>query len=282
MAIDNEQGKDGRGQQFFLFDTENIGVNRYDQFIEALPITPGIFYFYNKNGECLYLGYAGSISNKVKEIFYENPEGYSWLLEVDLVDWQVVAEKSEGITREYLDKKRLRPLYCQPGAIANSFYLCENSTFNHTTYRFAKEYPDDDSFIVGTYTNISGLSRKISSLKHLYDFLIHEGPFRIQNYMRLKKRVFEFQKVNDWDQLVASFFRGESDKILSAFRDRIHTSRFLDVKVRDFLLGDLQRVERFFQTEILRNRNLKLAFDLRVIDRDLYAEYEKHFSEHRK
>lgn len=85
------------------------------QKLQTLPTNPGVYFFYDKTGQLIYVGKAAILKRRVSSYFQKqkNRDTKTSLLikQIDRVDWLVAGSEIEALFLEAEFIKRHKPIY---------------------------------------------------------------------------------------------------------------------------------------------------------------------------
>ncbi len=111
--------------------------------LKLLPDNPGVYQYFDKNGNLLYIGKAKVLKNRVKSYFTFtpnlrpsdrlSPRIYKMISEVSLVEWIVVPNENDALILENSLIKQLKPKY--------NILLRDDKTFPYIYIDYSEDFP---------------------------------------------------------------------------------------------------------------------------------------------
>ncbi len=139
--------------------------------LKYLPVSPGVYQFFNKNGKVIYVGKAKNLKNRVKSYFQENPGSAKTVAMVSKIDdFQLVVTDSEleALILENNLIKELKPRY--------NVNLKDDKSFPFikvTNELFPRIYPtrsaiNDGSKYFGPYTDVRSMRASLRMINQIF------------------------------------------------------------------------------------------------------------------
>ncbi len=86
---------------------------KIETLLEQVPAQPGVYYFYNKSGEILYVGKAKSLKNRVRSYFnysaYSSKKVAEMVRKIDKIDWECTGTELAALLLESKEIKKYTP-----------------------------------------------------------------------------------------------------------------------------------------------------------------------------
>ena len=143
-----------------------------NEFLNQLPMVPGIYIMKNKNDKVIYVGKAKVLKNRVKQYFINSsshtPKVSAMVSNVDHIEYIVTNSEAEALNLECSFIKKYRPKY--------NILLKDDKTYPYIKIT-DEEYPrllmvrrkeNDNGKYFGPYVNILAVKTLIDNLKKLF------------------------------------------------------------------------------------------------------------------
>ena len=155
-------------------DRETSRAERLAQQRRELPDSPGIYLFYEENGELLYVGKARSIRKRVASHF---SGGESRLTSrVDRIDVLVTANEAEALLAEQSFIKRHRPRFNIRLRDDKSYpYVCVSLDEDYPRVYFTREKHRSGRAYFGPFSSAKRVRETLDLLGKLFQFRTCEG-----------------------------------------------------------------------------------------------------------
>ena len=143
-----------------------------NEFLNQLPMVPGIYIMKNKNDKVIYVGKAKVLKNRVKQYFINSsshtPKVSAMVSNVDHIEYIVTNSEAEALNLECSFIKKYRPKY--------NILLKDDKTYPYIKIT-DEEYPrllmvrrkeNDNGKYFGPYVNMLAVKTLIDNLKKLF------------------------------------------------------------------------------------------------------------------
>ncbi len=146
--------------------------------LEILPLKPGVYKFYNKEGEILYIGKALNLRNRVKSYFndslYDRPYVKKMIPFVDSVEIVETSNEIESLVLESALIKEYKPKYNSDLKDDKSYaWLYVSTKEQFPTVRIVRNISTNElkkGELFGPYPNSHSARRVFTYLRKLYPF----------------------------------------------------------------------------------------------------------------
>lgn len=97
------------------FQPDSAAYKRVKSKISSIPAEPGIYYFYGKNSNLLYIGKSKSLSSRVKSYFQKGSITSKKIAEmvkrIHFIDWKTTGSELNALLAESREIKKYKPPY---------------------------------------------------------------------------------------------------------------------------------------------------------------------------
>jgi excinuclease ABC subunit C len=156
---------------------ENGGLSRAERIAEqrrSLPDTPGVYLFYGRDGELLYVGKARSIRKRVASHFSAGNQRLT--SRVDRIDTLVTATEAEALLAEQSFIKRHRPHFNIRLRDDKSYpYVCVSLDEDYPRVYFTREKHRPHRVYFGPFSSAKRVRETLDLLGKLFQFRTCEG-----------------------------------------------------------------------------------------------------------
>ena len=144
--------------------------------LETLPVTPGVYQFYNEKNEILYIGKAKNLKKRVKSYFTKNHDNNRTRLLVKnifSVKHIVVETETDALLLENILIKEYKPRYNVLLKDDKTYpWICIQKSPPKIFYTRNNKIKNAEYF--GPYTSVKNLKILLALIKEIYPFLNHE------------------------------------------------------------------------------------------------------------
>lgn len=208
--------------------------------LKNLPVSPGVYQFFNKNGKVIYVGKAKNLKNRVRSYFQENPGSAKTIAMVDKIDdLQLVVTDSEleALILESNLIKELKPRY--------NVNLKDDKSFPFikvTNELFPRIYPtrkvfNDGSKYFGPYTDVRSMRGSLKMINQIFKIRsckldlteknIAAKKFKICLDYHIKKcdgpceNLVSVKEYNEMVDEVIKLLKGKTDDLIKDLKTRM-------------------------------------------------------------
>lgn len=141
--------------------------------IKKAPSTPGVYFFYNDQGEVVYTGKASNLKKRLNSYLHKttskNPYKIKLFREIQNLNWKKTDNEAEALITESRYIKKLQPKYnILMRDDKNYFYL------SITSERFPKinitHQPPKERRAIGPFTNGNALRESLKTLRKIFPY----------------------------------------------------------------------------------------------------------------
>ena len=220
--------------------------------LATLPITPGVYFHKNVDGEIIYVGKAAVLRNRVRQYFQDSRgrDNKTMALVAEIVDTDWIETESE-VDALFLESemvKRYMPRY--------NVLLRDDKSQSYVRVDMRQEWPlveitrnplDDGAEYIGPFYNGFALKKALRYLRKIFPYLTHErkpGQSRLDEDLGIspkQSRGAEEYKVNL--RKLLSYVRG----------NRVALMRDLEVE-----MNELAKNQQFEEAATIRNQRRHL------------------------
>ena len=211
--------------------------------LKNLPVSPGVYQFFNKNGKVIYVGKAKNLKNRVKSYFQENPGLAKTVAMVSKIDdFQLVVTDSEleALILENNLIKELKPRY--------NVNLKDDKSFPFikvTNELFPRIYPtrkvfNDGSKYFGPYTDVRSMRASLGMINKIFKIRsckldlneknILDGKFKVCLDYHIKKcdgpceNLITAKAYNEMVDEVIKLLKGKTEDLIKDLKSRMQTA----------------------------------------------------------
>ena len=209
---------------------------KFKEKLSLVPHKPGSYQMKDKNGTIIYVGKAKDLHNRVSSYFNREHTGKTKKMVEQVDDFQYIVASSE--TEAFLIEinliKEFKPKY--------NIMLMDDKSYPYIEY-ISKPYPrlkvsrylnikkTDDRKLFGPYPNAYAARRIVNLINRLYPLKKCEGmPKEVCLYYHIgeclgycEKKNIDLNKVNEMENEILSFLRGNDKIIKDKIMNKINT-----------------------------------------------------------
>jgi DNA polymerase III subunit epsilon len=139
--------------------------------IEEIPEEPGIYYFYDENGELIYIGKSCNMKQRISTHLSNNSSNRAMQMR-DLIadiDWEITGSELIALLRESYEIKETKPFYnrAQKRSSFQWGIFCLTDKKGYINYRYGLTDQDDDPLSV--FTSKEKVKARLNSLTEAYN-----------------------------------------------------------------------------------------------------------------
>lgn len=152
-------------------------MKRLNDKLAALPITPGVYFHKDINGEIIYIGKAANLRNRVRQYFqqsrYRDPKTDILVSEIANIDWTPVETEADALFLEAELVRRYQPRF--------NILLRDDKSLQFVRIDYKSDYPtvtlvrrplDDGANYFGPYINGLALKKALRYLRRAFPYAI--------------------------------------------------------------------------------------------------------------
>lgn len=225
------------------------------ELLKSVPHLPGSYQMKNKNGVVIYVGKAKDLNRRLHSYFNGRVTGKTAIMvsEVDTFEYIVTNTEVEAFLTEINLIKHYDPKY--------NILLRDDKTYPYIEY-ISKPYPklkvsrylnvkkSDKKYLFGPYPNAYAARKIVKLLNRLYPFKKCDSmPNKVCLYYHIGECLGYCQKNIDQDKLnqmeneVLSFLKGNTDIIVSKIKEKISSaSETLNYELAKELKDELEYI----------------------------------------
>lgn len=212
--------------------------------IKRLPEKPGVYQFYSREGEVLYIGKAKNLKKRVASYFTSGNEVQHTKTKVLIgktneIKYILVDNESDALLLENNLIKEYRPRYNILLKDDKTFpWICiKNEHFSRVYY--TRKVVDDDSEYFGPYTSVTMIKTLFAAIKKLF-------KIRTCNYNLNKENIHEGKY-----KRCLEYYLGNCKAPCEALQTEEDYNNSLQ-QIREILKGNLQQVINNLQEQMLQ------------------------------
>ena len=152
--------------------------------LKKLPLSPGVYFHKNTNGEIIYVGKAANLRNRVRQYFhksrFKDPKTEVLISEITDVDWIELETEIDALFLEAEMIRRYMPRFNILLRDDKSFvYVRIDLNSNYPSVTFTRRPLDDGATYLGPYTSKLVISRALKYLRKVFPYSTHTSmPMR--------------------------------------------------------------------------------------------------------
>jgi excinuclease ABC subunit C len=217
--------------------------SKLDTNLKNLPSLPGVYQFFNKNGNVIYVGKAKNLKSRVRSYFLENPGSAKTVALVSKIDdLQLVVTDSEleALILESNLIKELKPRY--------NVTLKDDKSFPFikvTNELFPRIYPtrkvfNDGSKYFGPYTDVRSMRGSLKMINQIFKIRsckldlteknIADKKFKVCLDYHIKKcdgpceNLVSVKEYNEMVDEVVKLLKGKTDDLIKDLKTKMHVA----------------------------------------------------------
>ncbi len=149
--------------------------------LAALPSSPGVYFYRDKDGEIIYIGKAAKLKNRVRQYFqrsrYRDPKTDALVREIADIDWMVVDSELDALFLEAELIRRYLPRYNILLRDDKSLaYIRIDYDSDYPTVSFTRRPLDDGARYFGPYTSIAAIRQAMKLLRRVFPYATKRQP----------------------------------------------------------------------------------------------------------
>ena len=211
--------------------------------LKNLPVAPGVYQFFNKNGKVIYVGKAKNLRNRVRSYFQENPGSAKTVAMVSKIDdLQLVVTDSEleALILENNLIKELMPRYNVTLKDDKSFpFIKVTNELYPRIYPTRKVYNDGSKYF-GPYTDVRSMRGSLKMINQIFKIRsckldlteksIADKKFKVCLDYHIKKcdgpceNLVSAKEYNEMVDEVVKLLKGKTDDLIKDLKSRMQTA----------------------------------------------------------
>ncbi|HVS79096.1 MAG TPA: excinuclease ABC subunit UvrC [Candidatus Saccharimonadales bacterium] len=167
-------------------------MSKVESKLKKLPMTPGVYFHKNAQGEIIYIGKAANLRNRVRQYFqksrYRDPKTDMLVAEIADIDWTEVETEADALFLEAELIRRYLPPY--------NILLRDDKSLQYVRIDYKSDYPtvvmvrrplDDGAEYFGPYINGFAVKKALRYLRRAFPYAISRpgGQKRASLYYHL-------------------------------------------------------------------------------------------------
>lgn len=144
------------------------------QKLKQLPISPGVYFHKNADGEIIYVGKAAVLKNRVKQYFQKSqkdPKTEALVQEIADIDWIVVDTEIDALFLESEMIKRYKPkwnILLRDDKTVSYVRITMNEPIPYVS--FTRNPVDDKATYIGPFYGKSAIEKAVRSLRKIFPY----------------------------------------------------------------------------------------------------------------
>ncbi|MBC7472033.1 MAG: excinuclease ABC subunit C [candidate division SR1 bacterium] len=219
-------------------------MNLQKEVIKSIPHKPGVYRYYTKNNELLYVGKAKDLKNRVSSYFQEgrpkNERLTLMISQIDRIEYTVVESEKESLILEANLINNLQPKYNVLLKDDKSYLYVRFTNDPIPGILFARKKYDPKSEYFGPYTRKAGIINVLRTLRTIFPYCQERFP---------QKRPCNYVSIKQCDGICIGL---EAKNI---YKDKLE-------QIKNVLRGKTAGVENYLNQKIIdsiENSNFELA-----------------------
>lgn len=216
--------------------------NYIEEKVKALPETPGVYKYIDKNGNVIYVGKAKNLKKRVSSYFIKNHLSYKTNLlvkNINDIEFIVVENESDALLLENNLIKKLQPKYNVLLKDDKTYpWLCiKNEKFPRVLY--TRQKIKDKSEYYGPFTSVYMIKTMLSLIRSLYPIRTCNLVLSKENISKSKFNVcLEYHIGNCMAPCIGKIDEDEYDNFIKDIRKTIR--------------GDLHIIQQYLKEQMLK------------------------------
>ena len=153
--------------------------------LSLVPLKPGCYQMYNKDGVIIYVGKAKLLANRLKSYFTGSHDAKTTQMVSEVVDFEYIITRSEteAFLLEHNFIKEYRPFY--------NILLMDDKTYPYIKITIKDKYPsvyitrnkiEDGSKYIGPFTDVNALRELFVTLREIFPLKRCKYNFNKQHF----------------------------------------------------------------------------------------------------
>lgn len=155
------------------------------QKLQTLPTNPGVYFFYDKTGQLIYVGKAAILKRRVSSYFQKqkNRDTKTSLLikQIDRVDWLVAGSEIEALFLEAEFIKRHKPIYNVREKDDKNFLYIKLSADEFPVVSYVRRPNDDKASYFGPFVSSYNVRSAMRYLRRIYPYFSSDRGYSRQS-----------------------------------------------------------------------------------------------------
>ncbi|MFN8284808.1 MAG: excinuclease ABC subunit UvrC [Chitinophagales bacterium] len=208
--------------------------------IKNMPTQPGVYRYYDIDGNLLYIGKAKNLKNRVSSYFISKDLSYRiglMVRKIHNIEYSVVATEKDALLLENALIKELQPRYNILLKDDKSYPYIKIMNEDFPRIFFTRKLEDDGAEYFGPFTSVHQVRSILELIKKLYPIRNCSLPLTEKNIARHKfKSCLEFHIGNCLAPCIANQSKSDYDKNV--------------VQIRKIIKGNLTEVRHLLKEEM--------------------------------
>ena len=244
--------------------------------IKNLPSQPGVYRYYDADGNLLYIGKAKSLKNRVSSYFVSKDLSYRiglMVRKIHNIEYSVVATEKDALLLENSLIKELQPRYNILLKDDKSYPYLKIMNEDFPRIFFTRKLVDDGAEYFGPYTSVHQVRTILELIKKLYPIRNCSLPLSEKNIEKKKfKSCLEYHIGNCLAPCISNQTKMEYDKNVDQIRkiikgnlsevrnlmkeEMLHFANMLKFEKAEFTKIKIQSLKEYISTSTVINPNL--------------------------
>lgn len=235
---------------------------------ELPPHTPGVYTFYDRHDQVLYVGKAKDLQRRVTSYRYSSSKKVQRMIaHLERISYETCNSETDAILLENLLIRSLRPPFNHANKKPETYYYISTARRgNKREFRLSMRIPDDYPQVYGCFKGHLKTRKGLGALlKLLY---LKEHPLHSAHYLpnQLLNRItpprFELKLDAQSGVLVDSFLSGSSALLADELEECVMSLRFKDRFTENYFENELEVLRMFYTLGPQRNYRIQKELGL--------------------
>lgn len=254
---------------------EPAAVTQKERVNEAMgelpPHEPGVYTFYDKHDQVLYIGKAKDLQSRITSYRYSNSRKVQRMIaHVEDIRYEVCNTETDAILLENLLIRSLRPPFNHANKKPETYYYISTQRSGSVReFRLSMRVPDGYSDVYGCFKGHLKTRKGLGAmLKLLY---VLDRPIQSAHYLpsqllnRITPQKFRIRLNDEIGIMVDHFLKGSSGLLADTVEEHIMSLNFRDKFTENYFDNELEMLRMFFTLGPQRNYRMKKELNLESV-----------------
>lgn len=236
--------------------------------IDTPPHDPGVYTFYDKRDQVLYVGKAKDLFKRITSYRYSRSKKVQRMVaHVHRIGYEICKSETDAVLLENLLIRSLRPPFNTANKKTETYYYISTArSGNKREFRLSMRQLQDYPKCYGCFKGHVRVRKGLGALLRFL-FWAHD-PIQSAHYLptqlvgRITPSRFKVQLSDETGVRVHQFLSGTSDLLISEFEDHITGYVFKDRFTMRYFENELEQLRVFFALGPERNNRIKEILEL--------------------
>lgn len=235
---------------------------------ELPPHHPGVYTFYDRHDQVLYVGKAKDLQQRITSYRYSSSKKVQRMIaHLERISYEICNNETDAILLENLLIRSLRPPFNHANKRPETYYYISTvRRGNNREFRISMRIPDDYPQVYGCFKGHLKTRRGLGALlKLLY---LTSRPLQSAHYLpsqllnRITPQIFQLTLETQTGVLVDQFLSGSSSMLADQFEELVMSIPFKDRFTEHYFDNELEVLRMFFTLGPQRNYRIKKELNL--------------------